>query len=100
VHATFVLVLTTLAFLTSLFVVPPPVAHANKGDAAIGAARLAMVHVAKPVVRKAERTSGPAMEPRVLAVSPAAFVRVAATAPPKQHRPSAPDRFELMVFLN
>jgi hypothetical protein len=102
VRATLVLLLTTLAFVASLLVVPPPVAHARtKDDAAIGTlSRLATVHVAKPAIRKAERTPGPALAPRVFVAEPAALVLVAAKAPPKQFRPSAPDRSLFMVFLN
>jgi hypothetical protein len=101
VRATLVLLLTTLAFLASLFVVAPPMAHAKKGGAAIdSAARLATVHVAKPDVRKAERTPGAATALRVFSVEPAAFVLASATPPPKLHTPFAPHRSLFMVFLN
>jgi hypothetical protein len=101
VQRTLVLVLTTLAFVAALFVVPPmAAARSQKGDAAIGAARLAMVHVAKPVVRKAERTPGPAMAPRVFSVEPATFAALEGNSPPKQWTPDALDRSVLMVFLN
>ena len=101
-RATVILFLTTLAFLASLIIVPPPVAHAkSKDDAAIGAlSRLGVVHVAKPAVRKVERTPGPAIAPRVFAVEAAAFVLVDAKAPPKHRTPSARDRSLFMVFLN
>ena len=94
------LLLTTLAFVASFFVVPT--AHAKRGDAAIGAARLAMVHAANAVKPspKAERTPGPAVTPRVFGVEPAAFVLVSAKTPPKQYVPNAPDQSDLMVFLN
>ena len=95
----FVLLVTTLAFVAALFVVPVP-ATKRGGDATIGAARLAMVQVAKPVVRKAERTPGPAVTPRVFSVEAAAFAFLETKAPPKQWRPAAPDRSLFMVFLN
>ena len=98
----FLLLLTTFAFVASLFVVPPPAAHAKKGDAAISAARLAIAtaQAVKPAVRKAERTPGPATTPRVFAVEPARFASLTVKAPPKTRIPEAPDRSELMVFLN
>lgn len=101
-RATFVLLLTTLAFVASLFVVPPLVAHAKKGGGAAvdAAARLATVQAAKPGIRKAERTPGPAIAPRLSSAEPAAFVLATASAPPKLHTPFARDRSVLMVFLN
>jgi hypothetical protein len=105
VRATLVLLLTTLAFVASLFVLPGagPSAHAKKGDTAIGAAHVAMVHVAKPVMRKAERiqrTDAPAIAARVFAVARAAFALAPVKTLPRQHPFSVPDRSLLMVFLN
>lgn len=96
----FVLLLTTLAFLAALFVVPPPAAAAKKGEAAIGAARLAMIHVAKPIIRKAERSPAPAMTPHVFSVASALLAFRIVVAAPTTWTPSAPDRSVLMVFLN
>lgn len=95
-----VVLLTTLAFVASSFVAAPQVVTKKGGAAIDAAARLATVHVAKPDVRKAERTPGPAVTPRVFAVEAAAFVLASAVPPPKLHIPSAPDRSVLMVFLD
>jgi hypothetical protein len=100
VQRTFVLLLTTLAFVAALFVVPPPMAAAKKGEAAIGAARLAMVHAAKPVVRKAERSPTPALTPHVFSAQAALLFFHVLTVAPTTWTPPAPDRSILMVFLN
>jgi hypothetical protein len=100
VQRTFVLLLTTLAFVAALFVVPPPAAAAKKGEAAIGAARLAMVHVAKPIIRKAERSSAPALTPHVFSVHGALLFFHVLTTAPTTWTPPALDRSVLMVFLN
>ena len=93
--------LTTLAFVASLFAMPA-LAPAKKGGAALDAARLALTIFAKPSLRKAERTrAADAMTPCVFAIAVPSHVveRVAPSAPVTWTRP-APDRSELMVFLN
>ena len=102
-RAKLLLLLTTLAFVASLFVVPPPAtAGGKRGDAAISAARLAMVHAAnvvKPSPRKAEGTTGSALTPRISSVEPATYHLVTCSWAPREYVRSAPDRSELMVFL-
>lgn len=54
VQRTLVLLVTTLALLASLLVVPLLPARAKRGDAAIGAARLVTVSAAEPAVAQPE----------------------------------------------